>query len=103
MAIKRAKPGSQPNSQPGKGSPPRIHGILRGLERVPSSPQFEGRFGRLFRSLPSARFDEEDLKSLASAMVAEAEGIPTSEDEDDDEENIGRANDHGIRARLTSP
>jgi hypothetical protein len=51
--------------------------------------------------LPSARFDEEDLKSLASAMVAEAEGIPTSEDEDDDEENIGRPNDPGISAGFT--
>ncbi len=56
-----------------KDMPARLHRTLRGLERVPGSPQFEGRFGRLFRTLPPARFDEEDLKSLASAMIAEAE------------------------------
>src|SRR5947208_10072904 len=60
-----------------KDMPRHLHGTLRGLERVPGSPQCEGRFGRLFRTLPPARFDEEDLKSLASAMIAEAEARPT--------------------------
>ena len=84
-----------------KDMPARLHGTLRGLERVPGSPQFEGRFGRLFRTLPPARFDEEDLKSLASAMIAEAEARPTSEDENDDEENTGTPDDPGISAGVT--
>src|SRR5437867_2237828 len=66
---------------------PPMHGILRGLGAVGLSPQFEGRFGRMFRTLPPARFDEEDLKSLASVMVAEAEGEETPETEADAEEN----------------
>src|SRR5213593_2590627 len=84
-----------------KDMPARLHGTLRGLERVPGSPQFEGRFGRLFRTLPPARFDEEDLKSLASVMIAEAEAKPTSEEENDDEENTGTPDDPGISAGFT--
>src|SRR5947208_10786642 len=84
-----------------KDMPRHLHGTLRGLERVPGSPQFEGRFGRLFRTLPPARFDEEDLKSLATAMNAEAEARPTSEDENDDEENTGTPDDPGISAGVT--
>src|SRR6266849_1864675 len=84
-----------------KNTPARSHGILRGPERVPSSPQFEGRFGRLFRALPPARFDEQDLKSLAAAMIAAAEATPTSEDQDDDEENIGTPDNPGISAGFT--
>jgi hypothetical protein len=84
-----------------KDVPQPIHGALRGLERVSLSPEFEGRFGRLFRTLPAARFDEDDLKSLAKAMVAEAEAEETSEDEDDDEENIGTPDDPGISAGIT--
>ncbi len=84
-----------------KTIPMRSHGILRGPERVPSSPQFEGRFGRLFRALPPARFDEQDLKSLAAAMIAAAEATPTSEDQDDDEENIGTPDNPGISAGFT--
>ena len=66
---------------------PSMHGILRGLGTVGLSPQFEGRFGRMFRTLPPARFNEEDLKSLASVMVAEAEETETPETEADAEEN----------------
>ena len=84
-----------------KTIPMRSHGILRGPERVPASPQFEGRFGRLFRALPPARFDEQDLKSLAAAMIAAAEATPTSEDQDDDEENIGTPDNPGISAGFT--
>src|ERR1044071_3433108 len=70
---------------------PRFHGLLRGLEGTGASPQFEGRFGRLFRTLPAARFREGDLKNLAQQMVAEAEDSPTPEDRNppDDEENSG--------------
>ena len=55
----------------------RHHGIVRGLENVPSSPQFEGRFGRMFRTLPAAKFSEDSLKTLAASMVAEFEADPT--------------------------
>ncbi|MEA2601351.1 MAG: hypothetical protein QOF89_2343 [Acidobacteriota bacterium] len=71
------------------GTLPRFHGLLRGLDAVGSSPQFEGRFGRLFRTLPPARFTEDDLKALAARLVAEREDPPTGEDEDDAEENSG--------------
>ncbi len=71
------------------GKFPRFHGLVRGLDKVGSSPQFEGRFGRMFRTLPAARFVEEDLKALADRMVAEVEEDPASEDEIDAEENSG--------------
>jgi hypothetical protein len=67
----------------------RVHGNVRGLERTPRSPQFEGRFGRLFRTLHPAAHTEDDLKKLAERMVAEAEDAPTPETEADDEENTG--------------
>src|SRR5207249_3346102 len=50
---------------------------------------FEGRFGRMFRTLPPAEFVEDDLIALAEAMIAEHEDPPTPETEDDDEENQG--------------
>jgi hypothetical protein len=68
----------------------RIHGKVRGLEhRVGRSAQFEGRFGRLFRTLPPAKFSDEALKALADEMVAEKEDPPTPETDFDDEENGG--------------
>jgi hypothetical protein len=67
----------------------RVHGNVRGLDRTSRSPQFEGRFGRLFRTLPPADFTEDDLKTLAEHMVAAAEGAPTPETKADDEENAG--------------
>ena len=71
--------------------PGRNHGILRGLDAVKSSPMFQGRFGRMFRSLPPAKFTEADLHLLASKMVAadEAAADQTPETEIDDEENTG--------------
>jgi hypothetical protein len=67
----------------------RHHGIVRGLESVASSPQFEGRFGRMFRTLPPAKFDpDKDLKPLADKMVATPDP-PTPEEKADDEENSG--------------
>jgi len=67
------------------------HGIVRGLETVASSPLFEGRFGRMFRTLPPAKHSAASLKSLASRMVAEFEPNPTPETANppDDEENSG--------------
>jgi hypothetical protein len=66
---------------------PRVHGLVRGLDGVGSSPQFEGRFGRMFRTLPAAKFSEQALKDLGKAMIAELETPPTPETEDDGEEN----------------
>lgn len=46
----------------------------RGIKRVPRSPLFEGRFGRLFRQLrPAPELDDKELKALAEKM-REAKG-----------------------------
>src|SRR5436190_7138055 len=72
------------------------HGEVRGLNLSRRSSQFEGRFGRMFRTLPAAQFDEVMLKALAQAMTADPEDPPASaaddqkrEREGDDEENSG--------------
>lgn len=69
----------------------RLHGsnIPRGLINQPHSPSFEGRFGRMFRTLVPAKFSEEALRKLATAMVAPLDEPPTPETEVDDEENQG--------------
>jgi hypothetical protein len=68
----------------------RFHGDRpRGADFFPKSTLFEGRFGRMFRTLPAAQFEEADLKKLAAAMVSEAEEDETSENETDPEENQG--------------
>ncbi|MEA2383455.1 MAG: hypothetical protein QOH72_3426 [Solirubrobacteraceae bacterium] len=64
----------------------RHHGGVRGATHAPASSSFEGRFGRMFRGLPPARFQEEDLLALGKAMTADADA-PTDEHERDDEEN----------------
>src|SRR5205814_752169 len=62
---------------------------------------FEGRFGRIFRSLPAAHWPKEALLKLGLSMTAEPErdkdnpNLPTASQEDDekriqdDEENAG--------------
>jgi hypothetical protein len=65
----------------------RTHGGVRGADLPRGSLLFEGRFGRIFRTLPAAQFSDEDLKKLAKAMTAEPEPTPTPETEDDAEEN----------------
>lgn len=65
------------------------HGELRGLESSPRSSSFEGRFGRMFRDLPAAEFNEDLLKQLGAAMTADADEPPTPETEVDSEENTG--------------
>jgi len=68
----------------------RFHGQQpRGLEFPPGSALFEGRFGRMFRTLPAAEFDEDHLHSLATLMVSEPEEEVTGEDDIDPEENQG--------------
>ncbi|MDP9122014.1 MAG: heme peroxidase family protein [Acidobacteriota bacterium] len=76
------------------------HGVVRGLDKIQSSEQFEGRFGRMFRTLPPAHFTDDDLGALAQAMVAKAD-TPTPEDQIDDEENTGTSSDPGISAGYT--
>jgi hypothetical protein len=68
----------------------KFHGAEpRGLESTPRSVLFEGRFGRMFRTLYPARHNEKDLMALGAAMVAEVEEVPTPETETDEEENQG--------------
>jgi hypothetical protein len=76
-------------------------GGVRGAVLSRRSPQFEGRFGRMFRALPPAEFDIADLQALAAegAMSSEPEqtddGRPAAAPEDpatkfhDAEENSG--------------
>lgn len=81
-------------------------GGVRGADLSRRSVQFEGRFGRMFRTLPPADFDDEDLRFLAAGrkeagklvvagMTADAERnkdeerIATPEELVDDEENFG--------------
>lgn len=87
-------PGPPPGARSGH------HGQVRGLDVVRRSTQFEGRFGRLFRTLPAAQFDQNILTDLARAMTAPAD-VATPETEIDDEENTGTATDPGISAGYT--
>lgn len=67
---------------------PHFHGRLRSLDTDPSLTLFERRFGRMFRTLPAAKFYEEDLAALGEEMVAVAEDEVTPETQADAEENI---------------
>src|SRR5437660_876112 len=67
------------------------HGeALRGLMSTKSSPLFQGKFGRLFRRLPPARFGAteqatlQNLELLAKQMTAD---FDPPHDGDDDEES----------------
>jgi hypothetical protein len=69
------------------------HGVpLRGLESAGRSASFDGRFGRIFRSLQPARFGRTDadntanLTSLGAAMSADFE--PPKDGADDEESGI---------------
>jgi hypothetical protein len=75
-------------------------GGIRGDNATPRSSISEGRFGRMFRSLPSATWDKRALAKLGVAMTAEAEvdennpklpaaALETKERIQDDEENTG--------------
>jgi len=84
-----------------KRQPAAHGGGVRGDNSVPRSSQFEGRFGRMFRSLPSAEWPKQALLNLADAMTSPPEhldtdpNVPTAAFEDpskrihDDEENAG--------------
>lgn len=46
---------------------------VRGLMSAKSSPLFQGRFGRMFRSLPPAKFGESEEDNIANlAQLAKA-------------------------------
>src|SRR5258708_25136812 len=90
--LKPAPAAGHPSSnKQGRGT----HGLVRGLEHVPQSPAFEGRFGRMFRHLKPAAHTEDDLKLLGridkgqGGMTADADASPTPETNNprDDEEN----------------
>lgn len=87
------------------------HGTIRGLNSTLSSSIFEGKFGRMFRTLSPAVYgskpgeSEENLKTLAAEMFDKETGDQTSEDKPDDEENsaisagytyLGQFIDHDI-------
>jgi Animal haem peroxidase len=83
------------------------HGSLCGADSPNSSSQFEGLYGRIFRTLPPGSFNEDELLALARLMTADPEVVQDSDgkakrDEDgrliptatpetklDDEENLG--------------
>lgn len=62
---------------------------LRGLLSAGRSPLFQGRFGRMFRSLPPATFgdtearNEKNLEALARAMEAPADPIKDGQDSEE--------------------
>ena len=65
---------------------PSPHGsVVRGSEFPRRSRTFEGRFGRMFRNLPPARFKETDLLALGKKMVSTRRLF--AEDEDNPEES----------------
>src|SRR5258708_1223593 len=84
------------------------HGIpLRGSMSVKSSPLFEGRFGRMFRSLRPARFgatDSENMTNLAALGTAMSADFDPPKDGPDEEESgipslytyLGQFIDHDI-------
>jgi Animal haem peroxidase len=84
-----------------KRQPAAHGGGVRGDNSVPRSSQFEGRFGRMFRTLPSAEWPREALLELGKLMTSKPEQTntkpaqPTAAFEDpkariqDDEENAG--------------
>jgi hypothetical protein len=86
-----------------KRQPAAHGGGVRGDNSVPRSSLFEGRFGRMFRTLPSAEWPKQALLDLGQAMTSDPEhldtdpNVPTAAFEDpakriqDDEENAGIA------------
>ena len=79
---------------------PSAHGGgVRGDNSTPSSSLFEGRFGRMFRSLPAAEWTKEALAKLGTQMTSDPEldpktKLPAAAPEtidriQDDEENAG--------------
>src|SRR5215469_17742610 len=75
---------TSPLTQPHHGKP------LRGLMTTPASPLFQGRFGRMFRSLPAAKYGKNDNESRAALMAlgeAMVSGFDAPKDGNDPEES----------------
>ena len=53
-------------------------GGVRGADLSRRSSQFEGRFGRMFRTLPPAEWRAEDLRKLGEAMTSQPERAPNN-------------------------
>jgi hypothetical protein len=81
-----------------KRQPAAHGGGVRGDNSAPRSSLFEGRFGRLFRSLPAAEFPKDALMTLGLKMTSDPEvdtknpTLPSASPEtdkriQDDEEN----------------
>jgi hypothetical protein len=74
-------------------------GGVRGDNSTPRSSLFEGRFGRMFRSLPAAEWTKEALARLGARMTSDPElsdvtklpaaALETADRIQDDEENAG--------------
>jgi hypothetical protein len=78
--------------------PVRPHGTgVRGINLSRSSPLFGGRFGRMFRALPSADFGADDaaslaaLAALAAKMTADADPADPKDGPDNEESGIPAA------------
>jgi Animal haem peroxidase len=73
---------------------PSFHGALppRGLDATASSSISQGRFGRMFRHLPSSSPEDSSLADLAKVMIQELEpdGLDKELGVDDDDENTGK-------------
>jgi Animal haem peroxidase len=52
------------------------HGNIRGFDDVTRSRSFQGRFGRMFRNLPPAEFERQDLMKLGKKMMSDAQVVP---------------------------
>lgn len=79
--------------------PIRPHGSTpRGLGYVPRSVSYDGRFGRIFRSLPPLQADGKDLAKLAATMIEgeEKPGVPI-----DEEDRNAPSNNLGVPAGFT--
>ena len=67
---------------------------IRGLMATKHSPLFQGRFGRIFRSLPPAKFgatDDENVKNLAAlGLKMSASFDPPTDGKDPEERTIHR-------------
>ena len=93
-----------PKAKPGSKRAAGAHGGgVRGDQVNRGSRVFEGRFGRMFRTLPAAEFTSEDLETLAVAMSADPErdgNTPIAAEETTDKFQDGEENT-GISAGYT--
>lgn len=81
----------------------RQHGTgTRGLDAVPQAPSYEGRFGRMFRSLATFKQPDELLERLANGMREEAGISPDNPEIPAGYTYLGQFIDHDITFDPTS-